>query len=622
MNVSRFPRFHFWLLAIVLLIGAGLRLLNLDGKPLWMDEVITGIFSLGHTYDEVPVGQALGLAQIAQLFTLQPETTCGAIAATVSTQSVHPPLFFCWLHSWLATQQSVLQTVLPSLADNLAWILRSLPVLLGVGAIGAVYGLGTRAFGQRTGLMAAACMAVSPFAVYLSQEARHYTLPMGVITLALLALVQIQQNFEQGRSNRNAWISWVLLNGVGFYIHYFCILATIAQGVALLGARWISARTEQRSATHLQKRKFSNFWPTFVTRTQPQGLWIASLGLLGILGPWLPTFIRHMTRPETDWLNDGIPSLLTAIVPLYYVPIGWSLMVISPPVEGNPLSWQIPMVLLVIAFSVWLARQLWRGWQKIWQIPELQGSLLVLGGFIAIVVAEFWAIAILLQKDLTHVPRYNFVYYPAICVLLAAGLAMQSLPQRSRDLEPRTELQPRWMGQLTTPAAIVLCIGFLSSLCVVFNGVFQKPYQPNLVAQRMMQAEAPQATIQVVMGYQTWQEMALGLSFALALEQEQNRINGNDRGSDGGSLGSGRQLSGKFAFLNSSQGYPQLWKKLTQLPTADILWIIAPGLRRSDFPETLSLGSPANPQPCQRDPQRYDRIGIPYQGYRCDRAIR
>ncbi|MGI0492050.1 glycosyltransferase family 39 protein [Alkalinema pantanalense CENA528] len=618
MNVSRIPWFHFWLLAIVLLLGTGLRLLNLDGKPLWMDEVITALFSLGHTYDEVPVGQAVGLTQLAQLFTLQPETTCGAIAQTVATQSVHPPLFFCWLHSWLNVLQPFLQAWQAPLAGNLSWELRSLPVLLGIGAIGAVYGLGRSAFGRRTGLMAAACMAVSPFAVYLSQEARHYTLPMVVITLALLALVQIQQNFEQGRSNRNAWISWVLLNGVGFYIHYFCILATIAQGIALLGTRWISAQLERRSTNYPQKYQFSSFWPTFVTGTQPQGIFLASLGLLGIIGPWLPTFISHMTRPETDWLNDSIPPLLSVIVPLYYLPIGWSLMVISPPVEGNPISWQIPMVLLVVAFSIWLARQLWQGWQKIGQIPELQGSLLVLGGFIAAVVAEFWAIAILLQKDLTHVPRYNFIYYPAICVLLAAGLAMQSLPRQSREPLPPTTPRPRWRSLLKSPAAIVLVVGFLSSLCVVFNGVFQKPYQPNLVAQRMMQADAPQATIQVVMGYQTWQEMALGLSFALALEQEQNRVNGSDRGSPR----LDNLLTGKFAFLNSSQGYPQLWKNLTQLPPTDILWIIAPGLRRSDFPETLALGSARNPQSCQRDPQRYDRIGIPYQGYRCDLATR
>ena len=72
--------------------------------------------------------------------------------------------------------------------------MRSLPALIGVIEIAAIYCLNRLVFSKSAALMAAALMAVSPFAVYLSQEARHYTLPMLLTTLALLGLIKIQQS--------------------------------------------------------------------------------------------------------------------------------------------------------------------------------------------------------------------------------------------------------------------------------------------------------------------------------------------------------------------------------------------------------------------------------------------
>jgi hypothetical protein len=53
-------------------------------------------------------------------------------------------------------------------------------------------------------------MAVSPFGVYLSQEARHYTLPILLITLALLGLIQIQQALysQQQLPRPIVWLFW------------------------------------------------------------------------------------------------------------------------------------------------------------------------------------------------------------------------------------------------------------------------------------------------------------------------------------------------------------------------------------------------------------------------------
>jgi len=111
----------------------------------------------------------------------------------------------------------------------------------------------------------------------------------------------------------------------------------------------------------------------------------------------------------------------------------------------------------------------------------------------------------------------------------------------------------------------------------------------------------------VVMAYEDFQETALGLSFALALAQP---FTGNSKRSP-------HSERTNFAFLGRSpQSYNSFWQKLQVLKTGitpQNLWLIAPGLRKSDFPAQLSLDS----MRCQIDIDRYHRVGVPYQGYRC-----
>ena len=95
------PRFHFLLLAAALIFGTALRFTALDSQPLWMDEAITALFGTGNSYYDVPLEQPFSLAALNRVFQFQPATTCAAIVEAVAKQSVHPPLFFCWLHSWL-----------------------------------------------------------------------------------------------------------------------------------------------------------------------------------------------------------------------------------------------------------------------------------------------------------------------------------------------------------------------------------------------------------------------------------------------------------------------------------------------------------------------------------------
>ncbi|MBD1941332.1 glycosyltransferase family 39 protein, partial [Coleofasciculus sp. FACHB-712] len=413
---------HYLALAGVIVLGAALRFWHLDLKPLWLDEVITGLFSLGRTYNDVPLDVVFPLSTLKQIFTLKPDVSCAEIAHTLATQSTHPPLFFCLMHGWLKllSHEYGHGATVPLL---LSTDLRSLPVIFGVGAIAAIYWLGRIAFFPAVGLMTAAIMAVSPFGVYLSQEARHYTLPVLLITLALVGFIQIQQDLEKNRQTGwRVWLGWGVVNSIAFYVHYFFVLAFVAQLVTLL--------------TIFYWRRRSLKIHTWV------GLSLTILGIVLSFLPWLPVLLGHSGRSETSWL----PSPHN-VAPLYQTLVGWLLMAIALPVESQPLWIAIPSGLLMLLFGCWLGRQIYNFFKGKRQLTASGGrtqvnpsrfktlyssAIFALGSFTFCVLLQFLAIVYLLDKDITIAPRYHFVYYPALCALLGAiltiGTAAKELP--------------------------------------------------------------------------------------------------------------------------------------------------------------------------------------------------
>ncbi len=541
---------HYLGLAAVIFLGTILRFGNLDLKSLWLDEIITTVFSLGRNFDDLPLNVVLPLVKLQEVFTYQAGVSCPQIAENVATQSTHPPLFFCWMYSWLGW--------MTPLGEDWVMKLRSLAAMSGVGAIAAIYGVGRIAFSGRTGLVAAAMMAVSPFAVYLSQEARHYALPMFLITLSLLGLVQIQQDivswtkFEPNKIIR-VWLPWIIINIIGFYVHYFCILAFIAEvSTSLLTLYWYRSQ--------------------IINKLQILLLLFLSIGIVAIsFVPWLLVMFKHAQRDETDWIG-----LANYIAPLYQTVMGWLLMFVFLPVENQPLAITIISGLVMIIFGIWLGRQVFKGLKYLWQVPKTNLSIFTVVSFYGFILGEFLLIVYLLNKDITAIPRYNFISYPSVCILVAASC-----------------------GQHKKSIFIILSVGILSSILVINNLGFKKPFQPDVVAQNINQE--PSTPLMVVMAYRDYQDVALGWSFALALEKIRVETD-----------------NANFAFFPQSPNIQSVWQQLSQLPPSQEsqlnLWVVAPGIRQRDYPQQLAVSTQLN---CTIDTTQHYRIGVPYQLYRC-----
>ncbi len=580
---------HYLLLAGIILLSTALRFTGLAAKPLWLDEILTTLFSLGHSFNHIPLDRIFSLAELPNIFTFNPQATCPQIAETVSRESTHPPVFFCLLHSWLGRMKP--NATLP----DIVWQVRSLPAFFGVATVAAIYLLGRVAFSPNTGLIAAAFMAVSPFAVYLSQEARHYTLPLLFITLSLTRLIQIQRDFaNQSRVKPKTWIPWVIFNTIGLYIHYFFILVLAAQiGAICLWQIWQNYQT----VTETEKFNIISIISQLIRKFIPAILPFSFCGLpLIFFLPWLSVLLQHSSRQETEWFKPFEPSWLDYIVPIYQIIMGWVLMAIALPVENQPLWIAIPSGLFMVGFAIVLGRYIWQNLPQLYQTSGLQKSSIILSLFTLLILAEFLIIVYILGKDITSAVRYHFIYYPSICVLLAACFTDKSTNENNSS----QTTNKKWQFSEKT----VILIGLLSSIFVVGGLVFQKPYHPALVAKHLnLEPEKP---LMVIVGHENFQEVALGLGFAASLYRQRHQT-----------------LSPPtyWLFADRTEGYHTLWPKLPtveNMPSNQSLnlWIVAPGLRQREYPENLLLAS----SNCTIDRNQYYRIGIPYQLYRCSKT--
>ena len=170
-------------LLFILLLAFALRVFHLDAQSIWYDE-----------------GLSIYLAQ-------QPPAQAIALSATTD----HPPLHTLLLGAWL------------SVAGDSDFAARYLSVLFGLLMVALTFVLSCK-LDKRVGLIAAGLMALSPFAVYYSQETRGYTLLTTLALIAALAFVKI----ARGDQRRRVWLIYIAAMSAALYTHYFAAFAWAA----------------------------------------------------------------------------------------------------------------------------------------------------------------------------------------------------------------------------------------------------------------------------------------------------------------------------------------------------------------------------------------------------------
>jgi uncharacterized membrane protein len=218
-----FHRWFYWVLAISLALGIFFRLVNLGEKVYWNDEAITSLRISGYTetevkeqiYDRSPIT----VAEILRYQRPNPKTGLESVIHSVATEDAHLSILYhliarVWI-DWFGSSPAAV---------------RSLSAFFGLLALPCLYWLCQELFrSPLTGAIAVSLMAVSPFHVLYSQEARQYSLWTFAILLSVAALLRALRV-----QTKNSWLFYGLTVALGFYSHTLFLFVAIAQGIYVL----------------------------------------------------------------------------------------------------------------------------------------------------------------------------------------------------------------------------------------------------------------------------------------------------------------------------------------------------------------------------------------------------
>ncbi|MDX6668523.1 MAG: mannosyltransferase [Solirubrobacteraceae bacterium] len=174
----------------IVVAAAALRLFHIGQQSFWLDESYTVDLvqrSFGHMLD--------------------------GVARTEST----PPLFYVLAWAWA------------KLFGHGEAGLRSLSALFGTLTVPVAWRAGRELFSPAAGLIAAALVAVNPFFVWYSQEARSYALLVLMAALSVLFLARALRNPAP-----RALALWALSAALALLTHYFAAFLLVPEAIWLL----------------------------------------------------------------------------------------------------------------------------------------------------------------------------------------------------------------------------------------------------------------------------------------------------------------------------------------------------------------------------------------------------
>ena len=177
-----------YLLLLILLLGAVLRVYDLSGESLWVDEAIT--------------------SQIAELNSRE------LFGWIISQNDNNPPLYYILMHFWV------------SLFGHSEFSLRLPSAIVGTGSVLMIYAVGKLVFNRTTALLASLILAVSVFHIEYSQEARSYSL------MAFLTLCSFYFFLKTlGGPKALYIIGYVISSVLLMYSHFYGVFILVVQNI-------------------------------------------------------------------------------------------------------------------------------------------------------------------------------------------------------------------------------------------------------------------------------------------------------------------------------------------------------------------------------------------------------
>jgi len=330
----------FWwylVLVLILLSGLVLRVAVINSQSFWYDEAYTASI-IQNSYWDLWLGNV--------------------------RDHGNPPLYWILAKAW------------SELFGSSEIGLRSLSIFLGLCSIPALGALGRKLLSQEAGLIASGLLAVSPWAVALSNEARTYALVMLLAVICTLLFVELRE-----KSHPVYFCGYALSMFLVWHSHYFAFAIPLAHGLACL--------TDADN-----RKKCFLLWSLAVALSVC--LWLY----------WAPSLIKQMTPRVGSAGRDIFYQFLAT--PLIF---GY----------GRTLVWRENSLVLLAAASIMslltFGTALCYGCLKLWKDKF---ALVLFVSWCGLPVAGPFFLA-LLGKQI-YQARYTHIGYAAFLLLVAWGL--------------------------------------------------------------------------------------------------------------------------------------------------------------------------------------------------------
>ncbi len=445
---------HRWFHPVLLLCWVGLgilfRFIGLGDKSASSIEISTLVFSLGHGLKTIPLDQIISADILLSPLRFEATTQPADVVYHLFTESNHPPLYFWLNHFWMKLFS--IDGELVSLTAA-----RSLSSILGVLSIPAIFSLSYFAFRSLIfAQITAALMAVSPYGIYLSQEARHYTITILWIIASLGYFVKAIRSLEGEKPlSIIQVIGWIIINGLGIASHYFFIVFLGAEGL-VLGGFWLK---DWRNKLGLIRTAWLRIY----------GVILGTL-ISGLV--WIPILQNLPNDQLTEWIETEFKGL-GFIAPLFRL-FAWLItQIFLLPVEGTPMIITVISALMLLTVLVWVIPGIIEGIRLNLHASETQLETQIFGGIFLSILALFLILIYGLQKDVSLAARYQFVYFPVF--ILIVGSALGRIWKQPRTSNYSWVSLPTILQANSKKIVIVtLIMGCLGALTVGANYGFQK----------------------------------------------------------------------------------------------------------------------------------------------------
>ena len=322
-------------------------------------------FRLG--YQELRGDEALG-----RLFSM--ESLPALLRQTIELAEPHPVASYAIQGAWL------------KLAGHTEFALRFVSAWFGVLAVALIYRLARRlGLDRGVAVLAAGLLAISPYAIWHSQDARMYSISLALTlastVLMLEALARVQSVGATGRSPLRAgpagfWAAYVVVTWLALQTHYYAAYIIVVQNLFVFG-RGIANRGERRLLPQwvaAQAVTFILYLPWLIAARSTLTGYVGNGDSPGFVSMWLRSlgvFAVGETMPAGQRAAAGVLIALLALI---------GALRLSKSAAGRRALWLLAPYLAVPLLITWAGALSRPIFNERYIIAALPGLLLMVAG--------------------------------------------------------------------------------------------------------------------------------------------------------------------------------------------------------------------------------------------------